>query len=151
MAIDSRGILDALTSFASSSGLFDAVNAHEPKSAPGSGIAASVWITGVEPILSSGLGSVSARLEMQMRLQTSMLQEPQDGIDPALLDAADAMFAAIIADFELNGRVRHVDVLGAHGERLRMATGYVSIGSTLYRVMDLFIPVIINDVWTESP
>jgi hypothetical protein len=149
MALDVVGIIDAVTSRAGALGVFDQVNAHEPKNAPGAGVVCSVWVSGMRPVESSGLASVSVRVELQCRIQTSMLQEPQDGIDVRVLAAADALFTALIGGFTLNGAVRQVDVLGAEGESLRAEAGYLNQDNRLFRVMDVFVPLVVNDVHAE--
>ncbi len=149
MAIDSRGILGELTTFAQESGLFDTVTNAEPKSAPGrTGVSCSMWLVDYQPVVSSGLNSLSVRLEVQARIYTSMLQQPVDEIDMRVLDACDALFSSLAGRFELSGRARYIDFLGSEGERLRAVAGYLNQDGTLFRVMDIFIPIIINDAYS---
>lgn len=150
MALNVTGIIDALTSAAGALGVFDQVNAHEPKSAPGSGVVCSIWVTDLRPVRSSGLASVTVRAEFQCRIQTSMLQEPQDGIDTRVLLAADALFSSLAGGFTLGGAVRQVDLFGAEGEGLRAVAGYLTQDAKLFRVMDVFVPVIVSLVYTET-
>lgn len=91
------------------------------------------------------------RLEVMLRIYTSMLQEPVDAIDTRVLDACDVLLAALIGDFDLGVTgVRYIDVHGSDGEELRATLGYLNQDSKLYRVMDIFVPILINDVYTES-
>jgi hypothetical protein len=144
-------LIDQLTSGAGALGVFDTVNAHEPKSAPGSGVSCSLWFSKLEPIgLASGLASASCLIEFQFRIYTSMLQEPQDGIDPLVLFASDQLFAALVGGFSLGGNVRQVDVFGAYGEGLRAQAGYLTQDNKLFRVIDIHCPLVINDVYTET-
>lgn len=151
MALQSATLIDQLTSAAGALGVFDAVNAHEPKSAPGSGVYCSVWFTKLEPIGdASGLASTSCLAEFQFRIYTSMLQEPQDAIDPLVLNATDLLFAALIGGVSLGGNVRNVDVFGAHSEGLRAQAGYLNQDGKLFRVIDVHAPLVISDVYTEG-
>ncbi len=152
MPIDSRGILAQITSHASASGLFDSVTGHEPKAAPGrTGVSASVWIIGMESAKqSSGLNSVSVVLTVQLRVYTSMLQEPQDEIDPRVLDATDALWSSLAGGFTLAGGARMIDIMGWESEGLRASAGYLNQDGKLFRVMDIFIPILINDVYAEA-
>jgi hypothetical protein len=143
-----RGLL---VSHAQATGYFEQVIAHEPKSAPGPGVTCAIWRRRTDPIRSSGLASTSVRSEFTARLYTSMLSEPQDGIDITIDDAADALFAAYSGDFELGGDARQVDLLGAYGTPLSLQFGYLDISGTKFRVGDITIPVIINDAWEQSP
>src|SRR5688500_8225689 len=115
MALAVADIINAAASHAAASGHFDQVNGHEPKRAPGLGLSASVYVSRLGFIRErSGLSSTSALLTLNVRCMTSMLAEPQDGIDPNLLGAVDALMAAYSGDFELGGAVANVDLLGAH-------------------------------------
>lgn len=151
MSLNVTAILDALVSHAAALGHFERVNSHEPASAPGNGLTAAVWAQQIAPVpAASGLASTTVRVVFNLRLFTTMLQEPADVIDPNMLAAVDALMAAYSGDFELGGLVRNVDLLGQHGVPLSAQAGYVQIDGTLYRVMDLAVPLICNDVWSQG-
>ena len=147
--LNTSAFLDYVTSQAAQLGVFDSVTGHEPKAAPSpTGVSCSVWVSSLRPAR-SGQASVSVRLELQARCFTSMLQDPQDGIDPRVTDAAGLLMNAMIGSFTLAGQARMVDVFGAEGEGLRAQAAYLTQDSKLFRVMDIFIPIIINDLWDE--
>jgi hypothetical protein len=150
MALDSEAIIEAVASHAMASGWFDRVNQHEPKNAPGYGVTAAVWVEDIRPALSSGLASSSALLVLSVRLYTSMLQEPQDAIDPNMAKAVDALFAAYAGDFTLGGLVRHVDLRGSEGSPLQAKAGYINQDQRMYRVFTITLPVVVNDAWDEE-
>lgn len=151
-ALDIRGILDAIQSHALASGYFDTVNGAEPKSPPpASGVTAAVWVQQIGPAAGgSGLISTSVRLAFTVRLYTGMLNDPADAIDPALMDALDALMAAYSGDFDLGGLVREVDLLGQFGDPLGAQAGYINEQGNEYRVMDIRLPVIVNDLWLQE-
>jgi hypothetical protein len=150
MALDIRTILDAVESHALASGFFSAVNGHEPKSAPQSGLTCAVWVEQIGPARgSSGLDSTSARLALNVRLYTPMVSEPEDAIDPDMMTALDALMAAYSGDFELDGLVRQVDLLGAYGDPLSARAGYLTTSGNEYRVLTITLPLIVNDLWEQ--
>lgn len=152
MGLNIVALTDAVISHANASGFFAKVNGHEPKSAPaGQGITAAVWLQSLGPAIgASSLSSTSARLEYRVRLYQNMLREPADAIDPSLLAAADALLAAYSGDLTLGGEVRDVDLLGAHGAPLSLLAGYVPFDNKLMRILDLIVPLIINDVYEQE-
>lgn len=150
MALDIVGILGVVTDHALASGYFDRVGTHEPKNPPGLGLTAAVWVDKIVPVQSSGLASASVLLVLHVRLYTSMLQEPQDQIDPNLTLALDALFGAYIGDFELGGLARSIDIFGAAGTALSAQAGYLNQDGQMYRVFTVTLPIIVNDVWTEA-
>lgn len=147
MTVDISGILDKIVSHAMASGLFERVNAHEPKSAPGSGLHCAVWAQRIKPAKGSGLASLSAHMIFNLRIYTSMLAEPQDAIDPRIMSAVDALMTAYAGDFSLGSTARCVDLLGMEGVPMSAEAGYLQQDSKLYRVMTITLPLIVNDAW----
>jgi hypothetical protein len=143
-------IFDAVVSDVQASGYFDKVNTHEPKRKPGNGLTAAVWLQALTPIGAiSGLSATSARLLFILRLYSNMLKEPQDGIDPRLTQAASNIMRRYHDDFDFGGTIRNVDLLGAHGVALEAQAGYLEQDGVMFRVMDIQIPCLVNDVWPQ--
>lgn len=148
--INVTGLVDKLVSHALTLGVFESVNTHEPKSAPGHGFTAAIWVQAIDPIQASGLDSTSGRIEFRVRVYTNMLANPQDDIDPAVMRAVDVLMDAYSGDFDLAATVRYIDLLGAHGQPLSGRAGYIPQDGKLYRIFDITLPVIVNDVWSQN-
>lgn len=153
MTIDIVTMTGVIKSSAQSSGLFAVALHHEPKSAPqlNGQITFAFWFNHMSPVQSSGLNSVSIRLEFRGRLYASALAEPADEIDPALVKAADTVMGLYCGDFDLGGSARHIDIFGQHGEPLSITGSYITQDAKIYRVFDFLLPIIVNDVWTVAP
>jgi hypothetical protein len=144
-------LFSAAISQAQSLGIFARVNGHEPKSAPGTQLSCSFWGGGIKPAATaSGLGAVSGVVTLNARIYSSFVAKPEDGIDPHLLAAGCALMAAYSGGFTLGGTVRDIDLLGEFGEALSGQMAYLEQDGKLFRVFDLVIPVVINDLWTEA-
>lgn len=151
MSLNTTAALDSIASHALALGIFEQVNLHEPKNSPGSGLTAAVWVQDIGPVpASSGLGSTSARVEYTVRLYTNMLAEPQDMIDPQMTGAVDTLFAAYTGDLDLGASVRCVDLLGQAGIPLSARAGYLNVEGKMFRIMDITLPLIINDAWSQA-
>jgi hypothetical protein len=143
-------LIDKLVSMAMTTGIFRSVNSHEPKSAPGSGLRLAIWAQSIEPLGSaSGLASTSGYVVVNARAYGNMLQKPEDEIDPRIMTAMTTLISAYSGDFDLGDTVRNIDLLGSYGQKMTAQAGYVTIASTMYRVMTLTIPCIINDMWGQ--
>lgn len=142
-------IFDAVVSDAQASGYFDRVNQHEPKSAPGYGLTAAIWVQSITPTRISGLSSTSALVVFFLRIYTSMVQEPQDMIDPNMLKATSNLMRRYHDDFDFAGAIRNVDLLGQEGIPLFADFGYIDQDNRLFRVSTITIPCIVNDVWPQ--
>jgi hypothetical protein len=151
--LNDAGVLDVfsrLESYAMSSGRFDAVNGHEPKSAPGNGITYAVWIQNIRPAL-SGLSATSGLLMFNGRIYKPFTSIPYDAIDPQVTSATLDIMAAMSGDFKLGEAddVRNVDLLGSTGYSLMANAGYVEVDRHMYRCMTIQIPIIMNDLFVQ--
>jgi PKD repeat protein len=142
-------IVTAVADHAAQTGMFAKVNKAEPKNAPGGRLTAAIWAQAISPA-DSGLAVTSVRLVLMVRVYTSMIQDPPDAIDPAVVRAVDRLMDAYSGDFALGGLVRCVDLLGMRGIPLSAQAGYLPIDNKLYRVMDITLPLILNDVWEQE-
>lgn len=151
MALNIQGILDVIVSHALSTGYFETVNQYESKQAPGNGITGAVWVDRVTPVKTSGLANTSVRVELNFRLYGKTLLEPHDDLDPNLITALDALMRAYCGDFEVGGQIRHIDIFGAYGSPLESRSGYINLDGSEFRVFSIRLPLIVDDLWTQSP
>jgi hypothetical protein len=151
---DFVAIRSAVLDLASGTGRFPGgVIDHEPMSAPDGVGCVAAWISStIAPILTSGLASVDLRLEAILRVMLPARAEPQGLIDAEVFGAASAVMEALCGHFSL-GRVagvRQIDIFGSDGEQLRLVSGYVQIDQTKFRVVDVYIPILINESFVLS-
>jgi len=144
-------ILDAVVSDAKASGYFTKVNTHEVMRVPSSRLTAAIWVQAINPVaLASGLAATSAQVVFMLRIFTSLNQYPQDIIDPQITKAVSNLMRRYHDDFDFGGIIRNVDLLGQFGTALAAVAGYVEADDgSLFRIMDLTIPCIVNDVWPQ--
>lgn len=152
MSLDVTGIVAAVQSHAQQIGGIETVVTNEPKSAPGNGISAAIWAEGITPVpANSGLNSVSVLLVLMVRVMKPMLSLPYGGIDPDLLTAASSLMNAYAGAFTLGGEVQSIDLLGRYGTKMAGKAGYITLDKSMFRVIDISLPLVINDVWTQVP
>ena len=149
MSLGTNAILNIVVSHAQQLGIFGQVNTHEYKSAPGKGLYCEIWAETITPAR-SGLDVTSAMLTLNVRIRSDMVQEPQDAIDPNILDAVDLLMDAYTGDFELGGNARNIDLLAAASAGLRADAGYLNQDNRIFRIMTITLPIIVNDVWNQE-
>jgi hypothetical protein len=66
-------------------------------------------------------------------------------VDPGLLGAVCVLLNAYNGDFTLGGLVRDVDVLS-----VRADPAYVEQEGGWYRVMDVTLPIVVNDMFSQE-
>jgi hypothetical protein len=137
----------ALESHAKSLGIFRRVNNHEPENAPGEGLSCSIILG---PIAAdgrmSGLSTVSGTITFNVLIFNPMMQKPLDGVDPAVLTAVSTLLNAYSGSFTLGGTVRDIDLLSLRAEPV-----YVEQDGKQFRVEQITLPIVINDLWEMSP
>lgn len=133
-------------------GVFENTAQHEPKSAPQGGLHCAVWIDAIKPLPSSGLAQTTGLVSFFIRIYNSMLTEPQDDIDPAVVKAVAALMTAYTGNFDFGGTagVRSIDLLGSYSTGLMAQAGYMEIDRKFFRVMVINLPVIINDMFLQA-
>jgi hypothetical protein len=151
MAFNVQGVLDVIVSHALEIGYFESVNQHESKKSPSNGITASVWVERVTPVRTSSLTNTSVRIEFTVRMYSNSLSDPYDNLDTDLMTALDALMAAYCGDFEIGGQARHVDIFGAYGSPLESRSGWINQDGKEFRVFSIRLPLIVDDLWSQSP
>lgn len=151
MALAINDIIAAMESHALATGYFQSVNAHESKQQPVSGLTCSIWVEVIKPVKTSGLANTSVRLQFEVRMYADTMSQPYDDIETTLVTALDVLMAAYMGDFTLGGLVRHVDVFGAHGPALEGRTGYINMDGRELRVFSINVPLIVDDLWPQTP
>lgn len=154
MSLDVQANIDAIRDLALSTERFAVINGHEPATPLDSGLTAAVWMQKIGPSKKfSGLSATAASVIFMMRIYTPAVTADLDAIDPAVGDAVSAMIGLLSGDFTLGDTVFAVDLLGMNGVQLDAKAGYTNIAgppATLYRIMDIVIPLVIDAVWTQG-
>lgn len=146
----------AVGDVARQSNLFDRVDDHDSRNPPGRGLTCQVLMGAFEPVgRASGLSVTAARMEFTVRIAAPRMQSPDGKTDQAVLYAAAYLLAVYNADFDLDevtpdGLVRCVDVLGMYGDPLRIEPGWITDSELPYRVADITVPLILNDVFPQG-
>jgi hypothetical protein len=150
MALDCDALMNAIRDHCLTLGVFESVNMHEPEGNAGNYVAA-LWVQTVDPVKSSGLATTSLRVAFTLRIYSNIVAKPADEIDPNLASAVSAVMEGLSADFTLAEQVREIDLLGQFGVGLSAKAGYLNLSGQLYRVMDITVPLIVDDVFDQQP
>lgn len=140
-------VYDQLVSHAQALGVFDAgVNPAEPWSTPGDG----VWCAFTAPAIvalpgQSGLVAVTGRLDFKVIIGCSALMKPPGRADKLVLSAACSLLAAYSGAFTLSGNVRDLDPLSISAQ-----PRYLTMEGHTFRIYEINLPVVVNDLWTEA-
>jgi hypothetical protein len=144
-AAAAKAIFQALQSQLQALAIFQAVDRHEPENAPGNRLYASITLSGIRASGQvSGLGSVSGVITFTVRVWSWSMQRPLDDVDPEVLGAVSAVMGAFSGGFTLGGTVRNIDLMS-----MTAAAAWAEFEGKQFRVLEVTVPVIVNDLWTE--
>lgn len=152
MSLGAVAIIQAAVDHLLATGLFESVQGHEAKSAPGNGLTADVWLGPIRPAsANSGLAETSAVLTLVARIYANATTEPVDEIETNVAGAVDALMTAYSGDFTFGGLIEYIDLLGIHGTTLAAEPGYVTVSGIFFRCMTITVPCVIENAWVQSP
>lgn len=150
---------DAVVSEIQRTGYFASdVLMKEPKRAPGSGLTAATWVQDLraEPRY-SGLSRTASLITYQIRMYKAVDKQSDwthgDIVDINMTKAGAAIIRQVHApfDFDMHPLVSHVDIMGQFsGAPIAVTMGYIEIDGTVYRAGDIFLPVVIRDMWVQE-
>jgi len=134
-------------SYAQALGIFQGTDTHDPWNAPGNRLYCSISLGVARPLpAASGMNSVSGQVTLIVRVWSSALQKPLDDIDPEALAAACSLMGAFAGGFTLNESVRNIDLFAMSAQ-----PAWVDFEGKPFRVIEIALPLVINDLWTETP
>lgn len=146
-----KALFTGLQSHAESLNLFDAVATHPPQSAPPKRWCA-IWMSDLRPAQkASGLAATAGRVEFTVVAGSTAQMRPLDQLDPDVMYAGLSLMGEYSGNFTLGGTVMEVDLLGAHGTPLSGRAAWVSIDGSRYRVWEITMPLVIDNLWSQAP
>jgi len=148
---------DAVVSVLQEIGYFDRILNKEPKHAPGHGITAATWVQDLRALpKASGLAMTSSLMTYQVRMYKAVDKQGdylrEDLIDINMTKAGAAIIRTVHDpfDFDMDPLVSHVDIMGEHsGAPMAMTMGHIEIDGTVFRAGDIFVPIVIRDMWLQ--
>ncbi len=145
MAFDPSGIMDALHSKLSASGFVEGYIA-EPKAAPNTRSAFVIFDNAAitETTLQGGSGPVGFIL----RFMWTAFEEPLGKAEKDVARIALSLMADLAGDFDLGDS--SVRSIVPTAPSMEVKAGYITVGSTMYRIADLRVDVFVNDIVTHT-
>ena len=143
MAIKTRAVMLNLQSKLLATGRFKAVTIGEPTRAPESPHAAVLMSRYEVPMVTSG---TIERRTLMIRIYIKAFQEPTADVEYLLDDLVTETMEDIFEDYDLGGNVRAVEPT-----LVTATSGYQQVDDTTFRLVDISVPVIIDDSATFAP
>lgn len=112
-------------------------------------VAAAVWFVSWLPTLT--LATSVEGFILNVRLHVDAFAKPQEEHELALTDTFSEFTTDIQQDYTLGGVVREIDIAGQFTDGMSAEAGRITLSDKMYRIIDITVPVIVNDVATHAP
>ena len=149
MAFNIANTLNAVSSHISASGYVNDVQIGEPVSVPDATdrIFAGIWMTSavvVEVTLSNTVELHTTNVRLYKRAAFGQGDDSGD-VEQSLALATSQISSDLIGEFDLGESIRNIDVAGQYGGGLTATWGYVTIAQTVFRSVDIVVPLVVDD------
>ena len=153
MAFDITNTLHAIETYVQKLGLFQSVAIGEPKSPPGQGFHAAVWMQSVSINMIYAGGDTRESHIVTLRVYRDMLAEktdPQLNLESEMATLLSKLMESLLGDTDLESTIMSIDAAGMDGAAMSATFGYTDVGGSMYRVIDISVPLIVNGSATLS-
>jgi hypothetical protein len=139
MAKTLRTTIETAASYFQAHGGFDEVYEGEPTRPP-DGYAVSVIYHRSRVKETTLTGTIEQRTIICRVYHKAALEDPVPEIEHTMADYVDLIIATFLGDFDLGGIIRNIDVID-----LEVQWGYQTIQNMVYRLADVYVPMIVDD------
>ena len=154
MAFNIKATLDAIASHISRSGYVSDVQIGEPVAPPDAidKLHAAIYMasaTVVDLTLSSTIEQHVVTVRLYRRAAFGQGDDAGE-VEQEMALAVSQIVSNLIGEFDLGATMRAIDVGGTYGTGITSAFGYVQIGTTMFRIVDITVPLIVDGSATQA-
>jgi hypothetical protein len=153
MAFDIANTLHAMETYIQNLGLFQTVQIGEPKQPVGQGFHAAIYMDNVSVTMVYAGGDTRENHVVTLRIYRDMLaeqNEPQLNLESEMASVLSKLMENLLGDTDLESTVMSIDAAGMDGGNMTASFGYTDVGGSMYRVVDISVPLIVNGSATLS-
>ena len=144
MAFSVETTLNWVLSYIGATARFDHIQIGDFKAPPQNEYSAAIMMSSIS-VAELTLSSTTESHVVLIRLYHSMLVDPTSEAEIGLAQRVQEITSALLADFDLGETIRNIDAGGQHGTGLNARWGHVEISGATFRIVDMFLPLIVND------
>ena len=139
-----KSTLQAISDYIQKSGYVQKSTIGEPKAPPSEPVSAAVFLDSVAVAALTLNGTIEVHT-VTLRLYMDMLGDPTEDIEFGMAEVVSNISSDLLGEYDLGASIRNVDAAGMHGSPLRATWGYVDVGGKMFRIVDMSIPLIVDD------
>jgi hypothetical protein len=154
MAFNIKSTLDAIASHISSTGYAGDVRIGEPVAPPDATdkVHAAIYMTSASVVALTLTNTIEVHLVTVRLYRRAAFGQGDDAgeVEAGMARAVSQISSNLIGEFDLGGTTRNIDVGGQYGQSISATWGYVTLGSTVFRTVDLAVPLVVDDSATQA-
>ena len=145
-----KATLKAIESKVAASGQVKYVQVGEPKAPPSTLPAAAIYMDSVRVASMTVDGGTREVHTVNIRVYADMLAEPQEWNEYGLAEVAENLINKLLTDADLSSTIMQIDVAGMAGQGVEMRWGHLDVGGKMHRIVDIGLPLLVNDSITVA-
>jgi hypothetical protein len=154
MAFNIQSTLDAIASHIARTGYVAEARIGEPSSPPDAidRLHAAIYMasaTVVDLTLSTTIEQHVVTVRLYRRAAFGQ-GDDAGAVEKEMALAVSQVVSNLIGEFDLGATMRNIDVGGQYGQGIQSEFGYVSIGNTMFRIVDITVPLIVDGSATQA-
>ena len=154
MAFNIKATLDAISSHIARTGYVNDVRIGEPVSPPDAieKMHAAIYMAnaGVVSLTLSTTIEVHGVVVRLYRRAAFGQGDDAGQVEAEMALAVSQVTSNLVGEFDLGSTMRNIDIAGQYGQSLSATWGYITIGNTVFRTVDLTVPLVVDESATQA-
>tara|TARA_R110000751_G_scaffold144178_1_gene247767 strand:+ start:157 stop:624 length:468 start_codon:yes stop_codon:yes gene_type:complete len=154
VAFNIKATLDAISSHIARTGYVNDVRIGEPVAPPDAvdKMHAAIYMAsaGVVSLTLSTTIEVHSVVVRLYRRAAFGQGDDAGQVETEMALAVSQVTSNLVGEFDLGATMRNIDIAGQYGQSLSATWGYITIGNTVFRTVDLTVPLVVDESATQA-
>jgi len=154
MAFNIRSTLDAIASHIARTGYVSETRIGEPSGPPDAidKMHAAVYMASANIVDLTLSTTIEQHVVIVRLYRRAAFGQGDDAgaVESEIALAVSQISSNLIGEFDLGATMRNIDVAGQYGQSLTSQFGYLTLGSTMFRTVDITVPLIVDGSATQA-
>ena len=154
MAFNIKATLDAIASHIARTGYVAETRIGEPSSPPDAvdKLHAAIYMASASVVQLTLSTTIEQHVVTVRLYRRAAFGQGDDAgqVEAEMALAVSQISSNLIGEFDLGATMRAIDIAGQYGQSFTTQYGYVSIGTTMFRTVDITVPLIVDGSATQA-
>jgi hypothetical protein len=154
MAFNIKATLDAIASHIARTGYVAETRIGEPSSPPDAvdKLHAAIYMASASVVQLTLSTTIEQHVVTVRLYRRAAFGQGDDAgqVEAEMALAVSQISSNLIGEFDLGATMRAIDIAGQYGQAFNAQYGYVSIGTTMFRTVDITVPLIVDGSATQA-